>query len=706
MASSSIDVAGMRRVVSGMEHALDDLLASKSWFSSTLTRYEVWANPTGGWWPAIHWTQEQIPGLRRRLTLAEALENSRPEWPTGVAIIDESAVSTVPPEAAVRAGREAAEGLRDARGVPDEQLIALIEANQDDPYFASGFASAVTAAELARLTVNLSYRREQYDGNRTLEEVDAANAWYGRVVQAMSGTLGTATRATGELALPPGYADSWVAAITASVPGGLDGGSGGFQDHANALGVLLSSGRFDTEFATTVAGGVYDYERAWDEEWGTPLWRPRSSDPSTGYVVADSQGRQVRDPMAGIMLMLARDPIAGQAFFLGGGTESVEIAGQDLQVFARLHYLVTERTWAVDPDNGGALGAALEAATTILRDGGEQGRRSAEIAGATFALIGEKTGDGASGGFLGIGADQGWQMWDGLRPHLARMLAGYGADVYRVVTIGSDDQATEGWSNPGSGVLFDGTMPYGVTLGQSSLDAIVATLGEDQDSFTPFLTGMYQASNLAMSVGMARAMAQQPNAGANFLTGGVSDDVNPAITNGASLIGWALSTGYGGDRVDEAMRKKQAEAIADALSVASSLPFVPEIKPEWLSWSVDQAKDGALDAVRASAPSDSGLTYAELDRGARVDLTRTTLDLLLQNGYLDERSLEGAAERGFVVEPPPATAVIRNADGEPVAFDRSPGSGFDEWLAQSSLTSVLAESVVGVYADQWPVVDQ
>jgi hypothetical protein len=72
--------------------------------------------------------------------------------------------------------------------------------------------------------------------------------------------------------------------------------------------------------------------------------------------------------MAGIMSALGNNPAAAQSIFAGADTVTVEICGEDLVVWDRLKYLICDRTWAVDPTNGGSLGSALVAATTVLRD--------------------------------------------------------------------------------------------------------------------------------------------------------------------------------------------------------------------------------------------------------------------------------------------------------------------------------------------------
>ncbi len=691
MATVTIDVAGMGRVVRGIETGIETINDARASLRTTLDRFEVHSSRVWSISRAVTWAEGELPGLRRRLAKAQALEGSRPEWPRGVVAFDEDDISTMSPDTARAEGARAALALRDGGTRPDDDLVELIVANADDPYFAAGFAGALDAEELAAVVVRLQYGRTPMDGRLSGEEVAAANQWYADLLGGMSRTLATATRSTGDLALPDDYAQAWVTEITREVPTQYPYEGDGVVDHANALGVLLMQGRFGTAFLGTVAEGVYDYEREFGAEHGK-VWAPRSSD-GTGTSVQTADGMRFADPLAGIMAALGNNAEAAQDFFSGGSEVTVEIAGSDVQVSDRLRYLVVERTWATDPTNGATLGSALEAATTTFRDRTGRGRVSAEIAAQTFALIGEQTGEGADGGFFGIGADDGWKMWDGMRPAVARMLASYGADLHRAVIVDADDLG-DGWTVTGSGTLFPDDMPYGAALDKELTAKIVATLGEDQESFTLFLTGVMQANNLAVSTGLQRAAESGgEQAVADFLRGIKHDDSSPAVTNASMVLGWALDTGYGGDKADEAMQKKQMEAVADALSFATALPFVPEIKPAWVKWGVGQVEERVVDAVKGSAPSDAASTYEALDEQAKTDLRDSTMNLLLQNGYFDDTSLAGIA-------PPPESVIIRSSSGDPLRFDTD-AEAYKEWLTRSSLQSVLAESVVGVYADQW-----
>ncbi|WP_318011407.1 DUF6571 family protein [Actinotalea sp. M2MS4P-6] len=690
----------MRQVVRGMECALDDLHTAKDWFSSTLHGYRVWTGSPSRLWGPITWTQDQIPGLRRRLAMAEALESSRPEWPVGTAVIDEDLLSQVAPETAVTNGREAAERLRDCDGVPDEDLIALIEANQDDPYFASGFAGELSPDELAELTVALSYHRTQYDNVHTAEEIDAANAWYGRLVTAMSATLGTATRATGDLALPAGYADGWVEAITEEVPYqiGADPDASGFADRANALGVLLMSGTFSEDFTTTVATGVYDYEREFGAENGA-VWGPRSSDAASAFFVADATGARFRDPMVGVLAALGHNPAAAQEFFAGGDQVTVTIAGSDQVVSDRLAYLITERTWAGLPDNGDALGAALEAATTTYRNNQESGRVSADLAGQTLALIGETTGDGAGG--WGPWKDAGWQMWDGMRPHIADVLASYGTDVYRVALEGDD--LSGGLAGPGSGYLFPDGSAYGVRMDQGLLAKVLGTLGEDEATITPVMAGLMQAGTVAVDYGFSTAAETQESAAGAMLAGLSVDDATSSVVNTSEALAWVMQNAYSGDQSDADLKAERAAAVAEALSLASSLPFIPEVKNEWVQLALGEAESRAFSAVEdgLAGDDDPQAAYAAWDDYARSNLLHQTLDSAVRAGYFTEDSLASAQELYHVtVEPPPASGVITDAQGNPVGLDYS-DPAVRSWLNGSGFVAAMKDSVVGPIAAAW-----
>lgn len=176
---------------------------------------------------------------------------------------------------------------------------------------------------------------------------------------------------------------------------------------------MLSGAVCEPGFALRIAEGTYDYERS-DKFPGS--WRIGVAN-GKGILMPD---RHIRtDVMAGVMGMLGHSPRAAQDFFTRGGTVTINVDGEDIQVSSRMQYLVAERRWAAgyDSDEGDGLGAAVTAATTVFLDPGTgEGKSSAQVAEAFFAIVADNRGDGA-GPF-----DDGWQLSLGLRKYVDHIL--------------------------------------------------------------------------------------------------------------------------------------------------------------------------------------------------------------------------------------------------------------------------------------------
>lgn len=388
MATARIDLEGMARLVGGLEDVARYVPGIRRELDRTLGRFSLPTDVTAPLAGVSGWAADRLPDVRRRLALARAIEERRPYWPAGTVEIDESRLSTMPPAEAQRAGRDAALALRDGRGVPDAELVRLMDEMSADPYFAAGFAGAVPPEDLARIVSRLSGNRRPLDGSQTYEENLASNAWYPSLVSSISRTVATATYGTGDLALPPDHARSWVAAITEPTPTDLYEQGTAQQDQAAALGLLLGAGgRFEESFVSTVAEGVYAYERAYVAEHGGKVWYPRTSgsvvvgagihDPSTTGVYID--------PVVGVMTAVARHPELAVRFLNpdGGGPEAR----------SRAEYLIEERTWSQDDfdaiarvlDVGGTVWHTADATTA-------QQQQSAWIASATVHHLAQRDG--------------------------------------------------------------------------------------------------------------------------------------------------------------------------------------------------------------------------------------------------------------------------------------------------------------------------
>jgi hypothetical protein len=709
MAMASINIPAMTNLASALDSASSELPYDQNGFRTILGGVDVDAAPASGLGNVAAWLESQIPGVQRRLALARAIEAGKPGLQTTVQI-DESKISSLDPAVAEQLGANAAKELKGSGGDVDQTLIDELAQYQNDPYFAAGFAKNITPGELATVVIGASNRKlglESYAGMPDYEQkLDDWKKKYGDLLSAMGGTLATATSNTGDLALPPGYADDWVKTITAEPP--TSGGDAQWGQ-AEALSLLLHYGSYGTNFLDTVSSGVYDYERSSNE---LGMWHNRSWAGSDFYGVYAPDGSQVSDPLAGIMTGLSHNALAAQDFFDGGGdVEKITVDGHDVYVNKRLKYLIQDRTWATDigSDNGDGLGAALEAASTYLRDNTGNGYVSAKIASETFALIGEKTGDGQSGGFLGIGSHQGWKMWDGLRPHVANMIASYAPDLMRIAgrDDSNSDDLTKGFAVPSDGVFPPGG-PWGAAMNRDEMAKILGTLGEDQKNIDIVLAGVGAAGKMRMDYALQQALAGQPNAPVLMIT----NDKSVPLINGAAeemsgTFAFVIDSGYQGDKDNQEFQKQRAEDLSKALGMVLAMPTfeIPE-GHEWTSAIIDQAKDVALDSIGEGPDQDAQSTYNSKAASAQTNLTHVMLNEFLHNGYFDKKYYDQA---GNAYQPPPDDALLHNPDGS-VEFDfenKNENNAYDNWARQGQdLNEWMNTNVIVPFRSRFPALGE
>lgn len=707
MAKVQISVAGMTEVVHGLERAWETLRVGQSVLRSTLDEFDLDTSRAAviGW--SVDWVVDELPGVRRRLAMAQELEGQDPTWTPGTVSFDESAISTLRPEAALALGRQTAAALRDDAGSLDEALVDALEANFHDPYFASGFARALSATELATLAMRLSAQQPR----------DAA---FSPSLAALAKVMGSATRATGELALPSGYAKEWVEVITGQVQDprltALTVGS-----TINPLSRLVTSGHWDASFLASVVGGVVDLELALSggQRPSSPFSRG-ADDSSVVPALPSTFG------LVDLMKGLGRNSQAAQQFFTQGSQvpltltltdpDTGEVTTQDLTVSERLRYLVDKRVWAFEAAPGAAFGQALEAATTYYRDREDTGRTSAEIATQAFALLGNRTGTGAHDargpdGILGP-KDGGWAIPEGLRGSVAQMLASYGTDVWETIVLGVDDLGTgsvldrQTGSEPDSPLLFGPGLPHGAVLDKVLLGRLVGTLGEDESHTNTFLLGLTAASNLAMSTAMRREADASDRTHTDLITGAMSlPSIENTIMNSAQALGWTVRAAYQGEKDTSAIAASQAKAFAWALSLGAELPLIPKIPEENSQWLLDQVTGKATEQTGDVDTGAALERYAELDANLPRATFDNVLNLLLQTGYLTEEHYAAAngsaevADGGTRYLAPPADAFVRDSD--PPAFDVE-SQAYKEWVRFDAPRKLIEETVRDSYRAAWP----
>lgn len=670
MAKAQIIVAEFRNLVTGVENGKERLSEAKRDLTNAINRFGIDHDLGTQVQAAIDWADTELPGVRRRLSLAEALENSNPEWPAGSVEIDESQISTVSPEEAQRNGEEAAQALIDSRGHIPPELAAEILANANDPYFAAGLAKNISPEEVASLL-------DTYDALGDARGEQGFDTSQGRrdLITGLGTLFGTASRNTGDLAMPQDYADQWSSAITAPVH---EQGGEAMENHSQYLALLMSQGVYSRPFLNEVGDDLYAYE---NEGENGAVWGPKSNhmDP----VVDPSNGRPVIDVMAQFMVSLSHNPLAAQDFFSEGGTEEVDIESTKMQMNSRLQYFLQERSWdyTSDASNGEYLGLALDAATTTFRNGEYTGEMSAQIASQTFTLVGDITNDDSSdGGLFGIGASEGWQMWNGLRGPMADMLASYSPDLMRVARTGqADGGLNDGWTvGPETELLGDGA-PYGAAMNPELIQQILGTFGKDgqDEHLDTILAGVGAASQWRMSQALGDALGDgtPPPAPVAMLLGQNVPELTTATNEMAATLGWVLNGAYRGALSEEDLEQKQAEMRSQIFGAITSLPGL-EPASEWGQFAFEQVTSQIEDAMGNVEGTASG-DYSELSASEKEDLERMILNQMLASGYFDQEYIDAANQGGDRYGAPPPDAIVPGSN--PPEFDFE-SEAYNTWL--------------------------
>lgn len=710
MAEATIDLEAMQSLVDTMNTAAGDLRGAKSELTGILGGVSLDTSPPQPLEAAALWVDSQVPGLRRRLALAQVIAAARPGF-HGPVQIDESKLSTLSPNEAEKIGREAAARIRDGSSM-DAELVGWLNQYSGDPYFAAALAKGCSPEEISdylqAVSANMraSTQSPSYSEGGEDSQFMKDRANWNLLVTGLSQTLGTATRSqTPDLALPADYADRFADSITTDSRRG----------QAAVLGLLLKNGTFGTSFLDTVSTKVYDYER---NELGT--WRERLPT-QTEWAMMDEQGRplNVGDPLAGILSALGRNAEAAQHFFTGGGTKEVEIHGQKVQVGERLQYLLQERTWAErdHSDEGDGLGKALRAATIAFRNRDASGMTSASIASQTIALVGSKTNEGSDGGWFGIGKDDGWKMYTGMRDEIADIVADYAPDLFREYSDaqGAEDTLGPPWSLLDNPADLPGG-PYGMVFNRDDMQKILKTLGEDPANIDKIAVSAFAFNRV--KVNYALSQVTDPALKWKILSGvDVPEFVNPSMV-GPSVVGAILQDAYDGmsDKVE--LEKAKAEALKSWLDVAGSLPILKipgeGLKAAYADWGVDQLKSAALDKLGEGPATDPGSLYGGREVADQEALRRDTMNLLLQNGFYDPDVVAlGSKELGGKgASAPPAGALLRDSHGNVTGFDfgsddyanwvqGTSGPGNPAWWGLAPGMQ-LPESVIDKYRSQFP----
>ncbi len=675
MGEAYIDLEAMQSLVTTMGTAATDLRGVKADLAGILGGVSLDTSPPQPLETAASWVESQVPGLRRRLAMAQAIAASTPNFKAGNAVpIDESKLSTLSPTEAMKIGTEAANRINDGgEDGPDPELAKWLSEYANDPYFASALAKGSTPDEIATYLRDAGYKMgsTRSDGMYNSEEdFQSMLVDYKATVAGLSTALSTATRnESPDLALPSGYADDFADTITDDE---------NINGEAAILGNLLKDGAWGTDFLDTVSTKVYDYERGDLAESGR-RWGDRTPDSSWYAYDANGDYLDVHDPLAGVLGALGHNAEASQNFFTQGGDETVEMHDQDLVVNSRLKYLTQDRTWAgsKNSDEGDGLGQALRAATTVFRNRLPSGETSATLASQTIALVGWKTHD-----------DDGWHMYDDMRDDVADIIADYTPDMYREYSenSGAPDDIAAGWFNSNNPAdLPNG--PYGMVFNRDDMKEVLKTLGENPENIDKISVAALAFNRV--KVNYALGQIDDPELKWKILKGDdVPEYVNPSLV-GPTVLGGILQDAYDGLDDKEKRDKAKAEAISKWLDIAGSLPVLKipgeGLKVVYANWGVDKLKSAALGQLAKGPSGTAESLYSSRDTSTQEALQHDTMNLLLQNGFYDESVMKaGSAEMGGkgAAAPPPG-ALNRDSDGNVTGFNFA-SDDYANWVQGTS----------------------
>ncbi|NDL58939.1 hypothetical protein [Phytoactinopolyspora mesophila] len=201
----SIDIQAMTALIAAMERARDQIPEFEAELRKILSDVELieFRIPEArGLGAVIAWIEEELPGLRRRLALAQAIENGEfriepdaPRQPRRPVAYPEDRVPDHQPYVSRERGQESAVLFTAQSADPKaEDLIAKLKGNEHDPYFAHAFTNDADPRAVAE-TVEAARRSDPAKA----EELNSL----------LESTVQTAGRGTGELAPEDDFGDQW-----------------------------------------------------------------------------------------------------------------------------------------------------------------------------------------------------------------------------------------------------------------------------------------------------------------------------------------------------------------------------------------------------------------------------------------------------------------------------------------------------------------
>lgn len=259
------------------------------------------------------------------------------------------------------------------RAMRNGDLAALdrqLSGNSGGRQFAYYFASQVSPRELGDAVAAAGAAATPFGGVDADSDATAAEsaiaapadgfgaAAYERVLHNLSASLSLATHGAGPLKLPGFWADDFAAYSTASR--GPSVGESGIhaeradQDVANKqnLLLLLSRGRWSTDFLQTITRAYWDWEHVPGNSEGANAW-PVSIVEGAKYATAPN-GTHLTDGLVALMAALTANPEAAGWAFSDFQPETVRLTygGAEHPLGRFAHFVFLEHRYAQSPETG------------------------------------------------------------------------------------------------------------------------------------------------------------------------------------------------------------------------------------------------------------------------------------------------------------------------------------------------------------------
>ena len=366
-----------------------------------------------------------------------------------------------------------------------------------------------------------------------------------------------------------------------------------------------------------------------------------------------------------LMTQLGQDPAQAQRYFTSGATVSLPVIDESghttIAVNQQLKYVLTSRFSGIFTDQGEALGEALVAATTGLRDRATAGETSARIATQLFAIL---------------GSDQtiANHMPTGLKSRLAAILADYMPDVIAAVedrsVVLSDGYY---WGN-----YFDsypeGSMPYGGLITLDEVKVLLGALGQGVNADTNVqivIAGWIPAETLSTDYLMKRFPVD--------LSGPVTLEASNRIGNVADFVASDLASITSPVARFAVKQPRELQPILQALDrVAAAAFLVPASPDDWSPATWEQIRTEATHAITSAASDpvvDPTASVSQLRNAIETRAGAIILDALLNSGGTSPAVLDGWTRPfpdGRTTIPP---VVTQDGNGRYHADPAAPGFG-------------------------------